>query len=43
VEQLCEHYRAVLPAKILPLPTDGTPTYQPLATLLVARGLVGVR
>lgn len=41
VEQLVDHYRSLLPEKVLPNATEGDPAYLPLARLLVARGLVG--
>ncbi|MDQ1287262.1 MAG: hypothetical protein QG622_827 [Actinomycetota bacterium] len=40
IEQLCDYYRVALPEKVLPPPSPGVPAYQPLARLLVARGLV---
>lgn len=40
IEHLCDHYRTVLPEKVLPPASDGVPAYLPLARLLVARGLV---
>jgi hypothetical protein len=43
VEQLCEHYRDTLPAKVLPPAAEGMAFYQPLAVLLVGRGLVVAR